>query len=314
MITRRCPICKKKEQNLGAYAINPREHPADLDLSKSWVGIDKVGCFFPYVTCKNCGMLYCPNYLTEDQLNDYYSSMPNNEHSGEPDLEARTKAWYADKVVDLYIQQSNPEPGAAIRILEIGADNGSFMRQLRTAFETRSPFVTASMEWDAIEPNTQMHKVLTEEGARAVFLDLDSLVDSKMMCYDIIIGIHVLDHLLSPMDYMRKLEPCLSSNCLLAFVVHNEKSLLAKILGTRWPAFCVQHPQLFNKKTLSFFLKQLGCQHPCTISTPNYFRLNYLAEHLIRVALGRKVQLPRFPAVKLFLGNIMTFGVVKNEK
>ena len=42
-------------------------------------------------------------------------------------------------------------------------------------------------------------------------------------------------------------------------VVHDEKSVMAKILGNRWPAYRLQHPHLFNPTTINKAFLKLKC-------------------------------------------------------
>jgi hypothetical protein len=107
----------------------------------------------------------------------------------------------------------------------------------------------------------------------------------------------------------RKLAP----NGVAAFVVHNERSLLARVLGNRWPAYCLQHPQLYNPATLKTLLEHNGFRDVVVYPTVNYFPLGYLLSHGLYAVLRWKVNLDFLSwPVKLRLGNIMAIATKKD--
>jgi len=64
----------------------------------------------------------------------------------------------------------------------------------------------------------------------------------------------------------------------IAIVVHNEKSFLRKVLNKRWPPFCLQHPQLYNKKTLTNLLEKAGWTNVIIRPTTNWFSLDHFVK------------------------------------
>jgi len=66
--------------------------------------------------------------------------------------------------------------------------------------------------------------------------------------------VHVLDHLIEPRKFLESISSISSPAAELFIVVHNENSLLRKILKDRWVLFCLQHPQIFNINTITSLL------------------------------------------------------------
>jgi hypothetical protein len=101
----------------------------------------------------------------------------------------------------------------------------------------------------------------------------------------------------------------------IAIVVHNEKSLLSKILKNKWPPFCLQHPQLFNKRTLSSLLLKADWLVINSKPTTNWFTL----EHFISMGIslfGLNLKLNRFipkTPIPIRFGNMIVIAV-KNAK
>ena len=43
-------------------------------------------------------------------------------------------------------------------------------------------------------------------------------------------------------------------------MTHSERSLAARVFGARWPAYCLQHPQLYAPRTLRQAFERAGLQ------------------------------------------------------
>jgi hypothetical protein len=147
---------------------------------------------------------------------------------------------------------------------------------------------------------------------RQEMLQFDCVPDGSISA---VVMIHVLDHLIEPAETLRRMSKKLKPGALLLLVTHDERSLLAKLAGPRWPAFCLQHPQLYNPKSMRALLERLGFRSVKTDKTYNHFPLMYLAKHLLW-ALGIKVgSLPlqdKF-ALPLKLGNIVTLATFSGK-
>jgi hypothetical protein len=96
----------------------------------------------------------------------------------------------------------------------------------------------------------------------------------------------------------------------LLIVTHDESSLLRRAVGWRWPAFCLQHPEIYNPRSITTLLERAGYRVVEQHKTVNYFRFSFLVKHLMW-ALGLKVStVPGFggwtPGLKL--GNLLTLA------
>ena len=134
------------------------------------------------------------------------------------------------KIIDI-ISQKNISS-----VIEIGADNGAILKKLRN----KNPSIKNCV---AIEPNKKMHNLL-KNVSHNVYSDISEV--SKTDKFDLIICIHVLDHIPNISEYIIKISNMLNEKGYVFGVVHDESSKLAKMLGKRWPAYCLQHPHLFN--------------------------------------------------------------------
>lgn len=294
---RTCPNCGADGASTAIRASLPAEDATYDEIRKGWRGFFKDSCFFSYARCTSCQQLFAPHYLTEASLGELYGEMDDNIHSGNEQLYYLTlEAYYRT------IMRHMPQ---AKTYCEFGPDIGLLLQIARTNH--------ALTEAVLIEPNQAVWPRLREAAAGLKTLILSSMderpnevADNSM---DMIVAIHVLDHLRVPSDMLAWVHHKLSPGGIAVFAVHNERSLLARIMGTRFPAYCMQHPQLYSMKTLRQSLSQQGFHVKEISRTANYFPLNYLVSHAIFALTKKHVSLswPRW-TLNLKLGNIIAIA------
>lgn len=295
---RACPTClERQDVAADVRADAPGESLSFPDLADRWRGFGTVSSFFSYGRCRTCGQLYAGRYVDEAKLSELYSSMGDNIHSGDAELAAQNQADYAEMILG----------GGArtARYLEIGPDTGL----LTAAVHKRSPIERAFL----IEPNRESWgklRAALPEGVAVVAgdkADLDDQIEDGSL--DLVVAIHVLDHLVTPSDMLAWLHRKLAPGGRIAMLVHNEGSALAKLFGARFPIYCLQHPQLYNRATLADALRRAGFTVDWVKPTPNTFRLGYLAQHGVMALTKVKLDLGALAwPVRLRLGNIMALG------
>jgi hypothetical protein len=124
--------------------------------------------------------------------------------------------------------------------------------------------------------------------------------------YDLIAGIHVLDHLIDLRGAIEQVIQRIRPGGQVYFVTHNERSLMRRLLGRRWPPFCLQHPHLFDQHTLRYIFENAGFVNVQVRKTTNYFSLRHIARVATQL-LGLPARLANIApsvALPLKLGNI----------
>ena len=116
------------------------------------------------------------------------------------------------------------------------------------------------------------------KNCNSIYSDIKKLPKNKK--FDLIIAIHVFDHVPNFVDFLKILKSKLKSNGLIYGVVHNEKSMMAKVLKNKWPAYCLQHPHLFNENSLNFAFKKLKFKKKFVKKTINFFNLGDSSKRL----------------------------------
>ena len=94
------------------------------------------------------------------------------------------------------------------------------------------------------------------------------------------------------------------------FVTHDESSTLRRILKSKWPPFCLQHPQLFSPESIANALEFSGFQRIHVSKTYNYFSLRHIVEVATSVIGAGKFFTRLCPniSLKLKLGNVATYA------
>lgn len=288
---RTCPACgHNSASNLEVRAAQPTENMSFEQAAEFWRGFREESCFFSYARCRGCGLLYCPQYFTGDQLDELYRSMPDNTDGVQTEVLDRTHAGYAKEI------RARGASGGTF--LELGPDIGLTLTQvLRNA-----PFSAVA----AVEPNLEVHDQLRSIDPRvSVWADLSDLPATDQ--FDQIVAIHVLDHVLDIQGLLGTLEKRSNPGASLALVVHNEGSLLRKMMGKKWPPFCLQHPQLFSGRTLSQILSRAGWDNVQVTRTVNWFPVKHLARGIsdITPIPGSVVDYAPSTSVPMVLGNML---------
>jgi hypothetical protein len=298
---RGCPACGQSSPDPAwrMGSVPPAEDCPLADLQSSWRGFFKDRkYFFTYRRCQACGQVYAPRYFTPEQLSGLYGRMEDNTAGLPETLMARTQRGY----LDLLLRQANLKPGG---YLELGPDIGLFTREAMA----RADF---SNYW-MVEPNRAAHPELDRllDGRPRVLLgdsaEIDRVPDGSLA---LAVAIHVLDHLLDPGELLARLRTKLVPGGWLLAVTHDGESPIARAFRRRWPAYCLQHPQIYSSATLGNSLARAGLDRVCVMKTVNHFPVTYLLRHfLFASGLGR-VPLPELSwwSVGLKLGNIAAVG------
>jgi hypothetical protein len=265
------------------------------EVSQYFIGLRTEQVFFSYYRCQECNLLYCPWYFSEAQLSELYSKMPDNLMGKEQAVAGRTQIAYG-----LWTMKRSK---FATNYLELGPDIG-----LLASFFSKN----GSSVLTLVEPNLEVHPYLNSMSSSDIKINIYS--DLKEVPAntrpDLSMAVHVFDHLVSPVDTLKKLHKISPSSGSLSIVVHNESSLLRRLLGRKWPPFCLQHPQLYNPASVQEVLSRAGWSLESQKRTVNYYDLLSLALNVEEVT-GMKLKLPKF-LQKLTLGipvgNMMYFA------
>ena len=264
-LIRTCPSCNSA--NLSEAAItcsSPKAEELSFEEVKNYfIGIRENQIFFSYYRCGDCYLLYCPWYFSEPQLQILYSNMPDNLLGEDKSVISRTQSGYVKQIAKKVARTNT--------YLEVGPDIGLVTNEVVRRFSPETVLL--------IEPNLSIHSQLKESAKPTKSINIyTSHTNIEPHKPDLCVGVHVYDHLLTPLVELEDLYNSSAPGAKIAIVVHNEKSLLRKVLSKKWPPFCLQHPQLYNKKSLIDILNKAGWVTISVKPTTNWFSLDHFVK------------------------------------
>ena len=307
---RDCPICGSSEKKLYISSGFAADQSADdfAYYQNLWYGLDKSIHFLSYHNCLNCNAVYCPRYFTEESLNELYKSMPPNMELIADHLIQKTQARYALSLLKSIEKWYLTKTSQKFTILELGSDTGHFLVELINLLQKKFDVDAKEITIVSIEPNVAVHATLKNNLEKlgvnfevyATFEQYENFSNSPSI--DIIVAIHVFDHLLNPKQILKEISKHCSGEFFVYGVVHNLKSILRNLMGRRWPPFCFQHPQLYSKQSLpQLFTHSFKVESLSISPTFNDYPLSVITSFL---KLDFLTKLVKFIYLTIPLGNI----------
>jgi len=301
-LRRACPICGSTRIPMepSSSAKKPAEKMSWDEARHYFIGLRNNQVFFSYFRCESCELLYCPWYFTKEQITTLYSEMPDNTMGEDKSTVSKTQSAYAK-----WILKNGVESDA---YLEVGPDIGLVSKEIIA--------MSSPKRISFIEPNLSVRKELLKSVSDVSPVEIVDFIGSlKNTNFSLIVGVHVYDHLLDPVQDLREIHNRAGEGACLSIVVHNEKSQLRKVMRTKWPPFCLQHPQLFNPQTLGKLLEKSGWTARKIEKSTNWYHL----KHFIGIGssvLGIKDRVSRFlPDIEfpIRLGNLICLADKKKS-
>lgn len=297
---RTCSICETNQFSHVSVTSNvAAEFVSFSELEDSWSGFFKEAKkpFFTYHKCAKCNLLFCPTFFNQNQLSDLYANMADNTAKQDVTLLRKTQKSYYD-VFSKYIPTINGD------YFELGPDIGLFTENIEpSAYQKIWLAEPNQAVWDVLKTTVQD----SQYSLFSDFLTDDPIPDDSLKSA---VMIHVLDHLLNPVETLTHLHKKMKKGAILLLVTHDYSSLLSKLLNHRWPAYCLQHPQLFNAKSMKAILDKSKFETLTIKKSYNYFPPGYLLNHLLWSLNVKKITLPslNFLSFPIKLGNIITIA------
>ncbi len=274
-----CPCCGAAYSNTDDLVEGNLNNDLSLeDLLNGWVGLNRRS-FFSYRRCTDCKTLSTPVYPSGETLAQLYSYMPPNMNEAVSKQDQQKNQDQYAEIITRCLKQLGAVPDH-LSMLELGADCGLLASGISQLVNT------SGWHYSAVEPNDAVRAELSKTLQQAYAsheLHLDakeiSTEDPKRL-FSIIAAVHVFDHIFSIEELLHLLKGILSKNGFIFFVVHNPESTLAKALGTRWPPFCAQHPQLFTIRGVRALADRAGLEVVDFGRTMNHFPLRMIGDFI----------------------------------
>jgi len=226
---RKCPVCNSENNEIVFTQTFNDILGISLDKFEQNIAI-----------CKDCGMVYTTPFVTDEEINNYYSHMSNYEHSHTDDgypLSDKNKSQRQFKYLNKFIKSHK-------NILDVGCAVGY----------TLSLFKEDGLEVLGLEPsakNKQIAKDKYDVEVETRFLDKDGLDGRE---FDIVMLSHVAEHLKYPSDIFKNINNILSKDGLLFLETPDIDQFDEKDLYQ----FSFEHINYFNLSSTENLLHSCG--------------------------------------------------------
>ncbi|MBK8433971.1 MAG: methyltransferase domain-containing protein [Chloroflexi bacterium] len=224
------------------------------------------------VQCNHCGYVYANPRWDSDELMAMYGAVEDETYVQERVGRRLT--------FERHLQHFERFAGAGDgrTLLDVGAYIGVFVEVAREA------------GWQAlgVEPSAwataeaQRHGLNVIEGTQ----DAPQLAGQQ---FDALTMWDVIEHVADPSAELKKAHALLKPGGFIAVHTMNVDSLMAKLMGGRWPWYMAMHIHYFSKRTLSEMMRRNGFEIVWVGVRGRYLRLNYLVSRLggLSPRLGR---------------------------
>lgn len=251
---------------------------------------------YTMVRCRNCGLVFSRDILSEDVLTQLYSKskVTFSQYSGIIAADYwRCLAQHVDSI----------EKSSA---LEIGCSSGFFLEELmRNGFQ----------EVYGCEPSVEAKEMAPPVVRKNIALGFFKPGMYPPSKFDLVCSFQTLDHLDDPLGALHETHRILKPGGLAFFITHNVDALGARLLGEKSPIIDVEHIYLFSKRTLAKLLGEAGFDVIEIADVKNSYPLEYwlkmfpmpAAMRSLLQKVSQGIGLARSP-VPMKAGNIFVIG------
>lgn len=265
-----CNLCGQDEYEVFLPAtLQPGEEPDARAFRCTHSGY---GHHAQIVKCRHCGYVYANPRWDEAELLQMYGAVEDETYVTERDGRRLTFKKH------LHHFERFTGAGHGRALLDVGAYIGVFVEIAREA------------GWDAcgIEPSVWGVEVAQAQGV-PVYAGTQDVLLAGAKRFDALTMWDVIEHVPDPAAELTKSYQLLKPGGYIAVHTMNVESLMARLLGSRWPWFMAMHIHYFSQRTLTEMMRKAGFEIVWQGVRGRYLRLNYLASRLggIHKNLGR---------------------------
>jgi len=254
LITTQCLLCETNSHTRVKY----RQNFSEKELTADVFSARRTTEHFHYqlLECQNCGSVFSSPILPYTKIASLYQQSKQN-YDKETSFIAESYIHYIKKNPELFQNKG--------KALDIGCGSGFFLRELQKS---------GYKEVFGVEPSEE---AVAKSGDLKpnIFTGFFEKADYADNSFDLITCFQTLDHLIDPLSVLKKILKLLKPGGMAYLIMHNEKSLQAKVFGEKSPIYDVEHIYLFNKSTLPRVCGKAGFATVKVFDVKNVYPLAY---------------------------------------
>ena len=283
---------------------NVRDHEYD----------DTTSLEFPVVECPDCGLVYLNPRPDVSMLGRIYTERYYSYHLAEMTSEGKAVAssWiqqlfdrinlarFRDRLFPFLPERSRSRP---LKILDVGCGVGHQLDILAKLFPGAETYGVEIGAMAAGKAASRGHKVSVGRFEDVAFAEKD---------FDIIVTVHVIEHVAEPVNFLAKCRDLLADNGVILVETPNTDCLDFKLLRKRhWGGYhAPRHWYLFNPSSLAALARRTGLSirggKPYNMSV----FWNWSCHSILQDVAGAKVAGLLFPPVRIYFGGLQSFVIL----
>ncbi len=251
-----CVLCGGRAHVL-VYPANATGRPPVAEFACT---TDGLAAHDDIVMCTQCGLLKALPPIDAGEILANYAEVVDPTYLDEEASRRELFGWLLDSLGGYVVRQH--------RLLEIGSNIGLFLD------------AATSRDWEArgIEPSAWA----VEQGVARFGVELRQGtiedLDEQPQSADVVAMFDVLEHLVDPLEALRRLRPLVDDEGLLVLTTINAAGLHARLRGPTWPWMIRSHLFYFTPRTLAAMLERAGFRLVEWTVVPRSFHLSYIAK------------------------------------
>lgn len=242
--------------------------------------------------CKECGLVYVNPRLSKEEIKNIYNEQNRNLLPGES---PRPRIPYFKtyfRNIEKYVKGKG-------KILELGFGSGFFLK------------IAKDEKWETygVEASSKLHDFSSLEKEHNIFIgDLEEAKYPKDF-FDVVVGIHVLEHLTDPFATLLEIYRILKKGGILFIEVPNFGGISSIIQRERWKGVNPRaHLYYFTPKTLSLLLNKTGFK---TLKINTNIKATQIVDK--KIWLAHCLNIVNFIIGKTNLGNSLQIMATKDR-
>ncbi|MBF0595397.1 MAG: class I SAM-dependent methyltransferase [Candidatus Omnitrophica bacterium] len=199
---------------------------------------------FRIVTCDRCGLVYSNPIFDEETISRLYAE---SQFIDDPFLKNQFINIKQD--YGRHLKKAAAHVPGARRLLDIGCGNGFFLSVAREQGFSNIKGVEPGRDACAKADPDIRPSIVQGTFTKDLF---------PRNSFDIVSAFHVLDHLLSPADFLNDVREVLRPGGIVLLVAHNVRFWVTRLAGEHAPMFHIEHVYLFDPRTARMLLEKSG--------------------------------------------------------
>lgn len=243
-----------------------------------------------YVRCLECQTIYINPRPTADILNKYYTTSETYAYWNKyifPASESMRRKHIFRPRVKLVAELCNRYVPGARSLLEVGAGFGTFCEEIRK-FNLFKRIV-------AVESTPDLAQTCRRKGIEVIENQFEK-IEFKGERFDVVVSFETIEHLFSPVKFVRKCRKILKNNGFLIVTCPNAKGFDISVLQSISNSVDTEHLNYFNPLSLSRLFTSCGFE-VIEVQTPG--KLD--AELVRKKALNKEFDLSSQPFLQQIL-------------